>query len=230
VPLYIDWKKSAYIKDNKKYDYWVDATVTNSANYYEDYSVSNSATYSYEEYRSTIDFYPSIKHINHQGTANQTIFTENNSASVGVGIGRAVSVKLERVSFIAPKSNITKAEFLIAPTYGMTMNKDRPFMKVQIKPAKGKRKAKYTKVYYAEYDINKRSPIVFRNFLSYSTSEKFEGEAYLDNTFYVSKILEMNRKHFLGKMIDYDRLIYTMPYKNPMHFYVNILRENAIGR
>src|ERR1700730_10311196 len=30
VPIYIDWKKSSYVKNGEKLDYWKDRTTTNS--------------------------------------------------------------------------------------------------------------------------------------------------------------------------------------------------------
>lgn len=80
IPIYIDWKKSSYINNNMKYDYYIDRT--------EKKTTSVSAAY----IKST-----SIDWTN--------IFGPD---AIGATIGTEVSEKEERITFIPPKSYITR--------------------------------------------------------------------------------------------------------------------------
>lgn len=69
---------------------------------------------------------------------------------------------------------------------------------------------------------SKDTPVFFRNFFTYSTTEKFEKESYIDNGFYVSKIIQMKKKPFMGKaFIDpVEGYTYKFPFRNSLHYYV----------
>ena len=66
------------------------------------------------------------------------------------------------------------------------------------------------------------APVFFRNFFTYSTTENFDKESYIDNGFYVSRIIQMKRDVFLGKamMKPVEGYTYQFPFKNPLHYYV----------
>ena len=48
------------------------------------------------------------------------------------------------------------------------------------------------------------SPVRFRNFLTYSTTENFVAESYIDNAFYNSRIDELSLSDFQGRRY-YDK-------------------------
>ena len=184
VPLYIDWRKSSYIDNDVKLNYWEDVERTNSL--YASYYFYNSL------YRSRASL----------------------SAS------SSTMVKEERITFIPPKSKYSRSQFYILPWSFTVLNKNSPFLE---KPLREGTK-KTTKVYYKEFDKN-NTPRVFRNFLSFSLTEDFSNEFYVDNEFYISKILEMDRDNFYGKRARYTRPeegAEALPYKDNRYFYINV--------
>ena len=54
---------------------------------------------------------------------------------------------------------------------------------------------KKTKIYKESF-TKESSPHIFRNFLTFSYTENFEDEFYVDNEFYISDIREMDIRHF----------------------------------
>lgn len=88
TPIYIDWKKSSFISNGVKEDYWVDETITHSNSYH-------VGTYS-----SGYSYYGLL------------------GLSTGSATGTSRSVKPERVIFIAPHSNVVTAKFSLYPNPG----------------------------------------------------------------------------------------------------------------
>lgn len=175
-PIYVDWKKSSYIKNGTKNDYWKDAEIGSSV------SVSKA------EYVNG----------NVQGASKTS----------------SASVKLERITFIAPKSNYTQSMFSIGRKNGVTFSDTvSPIMLERID-----KKGKFTKG-KRELFSEQESPISFRVFLTLSTKENFEKEFYIDNGFYVSKITEMTGKQFATS----DE--YESPYYRQCRYYTFIKTE-----
>lgn len=156
VPLYIDWKKSSFIMNEFKNNYWDDVTeiktIGRSVNF------SNSANFS----------------------------------NFGLSHYYSISDKPERITFIPPATSIPQHKFLIYPNSSYSFNVN-PKVKEQ-NLGNGER----AKVYFETYDV-KNSPIKFRNFLTFSNSEKFETEFHIDNSFYVYQVNQFKRK-FLNKL------------------------------
>lgn len=92
-PIYIDWKKSSFILQGNKYDYWIDEVVTKSKAYYGGYQLSAlNRDYSWA------------------------------SAQIGISLGASASQRPERVTFIPPNSAITVAKFsLFQPSQYFSM-------------------------------------------------------------------------------------------------------------
>ncbi len=169
VPIYIDWKKSSFIKNNDKLNYWNDETLTKT--------VSKGGS------RSTVSY------------SGYSLLT-----SIG-GISNSTSVKPEQITFIAPKSTIYKIQFKLHP------EEDKRF-----------------RVDSIEYNES-NTPVFFRNFMTLSTSDKFEKEFYIDNGFYVSKISEMLASHFCGGALylidDNIKMMKSeTPFKRKSRFYI----------
>jgi len=93
-PIYIDWKNSSYIVNDRKLNYWIDETQTNQAGYYGAY------------------FY--------DGPLINPGFTVNE----GVQISTSSTVKPERITFIPPKSYSTRSQFYLLPLPYFKLDKD----------------------------------------------------------------------------------------------------------
>lgn len=204
-PLYIDWKKSSYIDNSVKLNYWVDEEKTKSLSAY--------GSYYYDG--------PLLK----PGYAIST---------AGVASISSI-VKEERITFIPPSSNYYRSQFYILPINFFKLDTKTDFDEV---PRKDKPKES-TKLYKATF-TKEESPLVFRNFLTFSFSEDFESEFYVDNEFYIQQVLEMDSRHFAqyklyetgkgkGLIRDEDgNPIFFSDFKNPISFYSKIPKEGSI--
>lgn len=200
-PLYIDWKKSSYIDNTVKLDYWID----------EEKSSSLSESYYY--------FGPILR----------PSFAVNSSVS----ISNTTKVKVERITFIPPKSNYYKSDFYILPINFFELNTTTEFEEV----SRNDKPKKETKVYYTSF-TKENSPLIFRNFLTFSLSEDFESEFYVDNEFYIQNILEMEEKHFEQFSYDEEKesfkrdengdIIMESDFKDPSLFYLRIPKTGSI--
>lgn len=101
------------------------------------------------------------------------------------------TVKPEKITFIPPKSNYTRSQFFLLPI---------PFLKIKNYPnikEMPKLNSENKIVKYQEKDFRKdETPLVFRNFLSLSYSENFDKEFYVDNEFYISKVIKVEKTQF----------------------------------
>lgn len=187
VPLYIDWKKSSFVKNGRKLNYWSDETVTHRK------SSRVGSVYSSNDYYSFL------------GISESIIIT------------RSRSVKPERITFLAPRSDLIKfSYFELYPFIGQKLKEDAPteFLKTgsASRPVSTK---------YKTFSLT-TSPLQFRNFLTISTTEQFNTEVYIDNGFYVSRITQMKHSQFMGKeIINHGGTTYEMPFKAPSLFYTD---------
>jgi len=85
IPIYIDWKKSSFISNSFKFDYWVDEERGITASYYGSY------------------FY------------NGPQVAPGYTVGGGVGVGSSSKVKIERITFIPPQSNYYRSQFYLLP-------------------------------------------------------------------------------------------------------------------
>ncbi|MEZ4908744.1 MAG: hypothetical protein R2771_14130 [Saprospiraceae bacterium] len=200
IPLYIDWKKSSYIDNTVKLDYWTDKEINLSTEIYSNYY-----------YRLPFSNMPTKKTI---------------------GTSVSALVKEERITFIPPKSKYERKKFYIFPYSSFELPKTTSPREVSMSENSNKK----TKIYENSY-TEKTSPIVFRNFITYSTSENFDKEFYIDCEFYISKIKEMDKRHFeqvkrdkIGRTIydDNDFPVLIQPFKNKTSFYVRIPQAESI--
>ena len=205
-PLYIDWKKSSYIDNSVKLNYWID-----------------------EEKKKSLEYYGSYYY---DGPLLKPGYAISNTGGVSV----SSTVKVERITFIPPSSNYYRSQFYILPINFFKLDTKTPFKEV---PRNDKPKKK-TKVYEKSYS-KENSPLVFRNFLSFSFSENFENEFYVDNEFYISDIKEMDKRHFeynkrdesvkLGKFYLTDEngnILKFSDFKKESSFYLYIPKERSI--
>lgn len=199
VPLYVDWKKSSFISNSLKMNYWNDETKGVSTNTYGGYVYKG----------------PLIK----PGFALGETF----------GVSATSIVKVERITFIPPKANYFRSQFYILPIkhpdlgsgliYNDVPRNDDTLIVTRI----------FKRIFSKE-----NSPLIFRNFLTYSFTEDFKVESYVDNEFFVNQITEMDKKHFeydfqmnsKKEYLDYavhmgDKLV-CIPYKKATSFFINI--------
>ena len=176
TPIYIDWKKSSFIQNSQKFDYWINQTITNSAGY-------------------SVGYY-----------RNSWLYQSTSATS-----------NPERILFLAPKSFIKAERFNICSGASL-LSKNSQMATISVPEHPGK----MIKIKHQDYELTS-SPLVFRNFITYSLTEKFENESYINNIFYVSKIYEMKRSEFLNKVIQVDRRTrFVSSFSNPSFFYVNL--------
>lgn len=205
-PLYVDWKKSSYIDNSVKLNYWVDEEKNKSLEYY--------GSYYYDG--------PLIK--------------PGYAVSRTGGASLSSSVKVERITFIPPKSNYYRSQFYIFPKAFFQLETNTPSRVVP----RNDDPRKDTRIYQKTYSIES-SPLIFRNFLTFSFNEDFRNEFYIDNEFYISAISEMDRRHFEyvkkdesaktgthylkdenGNMLKFSK------YKSAQSFYLHIPNEKSI--
>lgn len=183
-PLYISWKKSSYINNTIKRNYWED----------EEKSVSDSYT------RYNFDKSSERKITN--------------------------TIKPEKITFIPPKSNFIKNQFFISPmVFKFNYSNIRRTESLI-------RNNKTIEVKEKTYEKS-NTPLFFRNFLSLSYSENFNKEFYVDNEFYISKVIELNSKDFsayardpnrpnFSRTNEFGERIVFSPYKSGTKFYIRV--------
>lgn len=197
-PIYIDWKKSSYIDNSNKFDYWIDEEHIKSASYYGGY------------------FY--------DGPLIKPGYTINK----GIVTTTATKVKIERITFIPPQSNYYRSKFYLLPLTYFKLDTKTEYKEVN----RNDKPQKKTKVYETNYTKN-TSPLVFRNFLTFSLTEDFKEKFYVDNEFYLSNIKEMDySNHFKYEGTDENgRYTIVKPFKKKTSFYLYVPKnENLENR
>ncbi len=172
IPIYIDWKKSSYIDNSVKLNYWEDEENTLSAGI--------QSFYYYNGYYNEFSDYQ------HSGRSKT--------------ISKSSKTKEERITFIPPKSIYKRAQYHILPNDINTFGNNAPYKEV---PLNGNSKS-ITKFYEKKF-TKENTPLIYRNFLTSSLTEDFESEFYIDNEFYISKVLKMDKRHFYGKYYNSTR-------------------------
>jgi hypothetical protein len=200
VPIYIDLKKSSFIDDKVKLNYWSDMESTAFVQYFRAVS------------------YP-----------NQTLSKDRN-VTRGAQAGVSITTREERITFIPPSSTTTIAKYHILPVEAFRLSKKTKseVLSRSDNPRRG------TVVFYEEFNPT-NSPVIFRNFLTLSTSENFLSEFYVDNEFRLTKVYEMDKRHFQYTKLDenvksgrfflrdeYGNILTFSDYYMPSNFYLNI--------
>jgi hypothetical protein len=197
-PIYIDWKKSTFISNAFKSDYWFDKITIKSS-----FAISNS---SYSNIISTLSSFSSSNTnqnitINRDKTidsksqtntsSNGSIETSGNSNSLTQGWSHMSVSKQERITFLPPRTYIDKAMYKIHNNYygdwksGFT----------QISEALSS-DPKKTTIISTKTFTNSNTPLDFRNFLTLSFKEDFSTEFYIDNEFYIKEVTSMEKRQF----------------------------------
>lgn len=194
-PIYVDWKKSSYVRNDDKIDYYnenerITATTTTRGR-----SSSSSVT-------------------GQQGAFFGNTVSGAATYSKSESYTSGIKEKQERVTFIAPKSQYTRADFAIGRQNGVVFSDTLKSTTIERLDAKGK----YTRAFIEKFTLDE-SPIVFRVFLSLSTREDFASEFYIDNGFYVSRVMQINGKQFASNWE------YESPYFRETRYYTTLKTE-----
>lgn len=200
--IYLDWNKSHFIYNGISNDYWLDSQETNS--FYSSTSLTTSSTIG-----------DAIKNIysnsTHSTRRSSTITNHTRTTSVNTS-----SIRPKKIIHIPPNSSVVVSKFSIRKSLYFDCD-------FNLKTSK-------------KLDVNSRNftientPLEFRNYLTFSTSENFHNQFTVDNAFYIATVSFMQDKVFLGKSksrksCDIKGRITLIsskvrPYKNPTSFYL----------
>ena len=194
-PIYIDLKKSSFIANSYKYNYWSDKTESTTLSS----SISKSFTY-----RDSIEFPKVLGY-----------------STIGGSIGGSVTKtsKPERITFLPPKSYIERygKDDLLSDYYHFIDGDKNYTQKTDDLNIYDNHKTTITsKVFTRE-----SSPLDFRNFLQFSFKEDFSQEFFVDNEFFIKELIVMDSRHFsFNKIIKKTGEYYeVVPYKRGIDFY-----------
>lgn len=194
-PIYIDWKKSSLILNGLKLNYWSDDINT---------SVKTS-TISASTQTPFIYNGPIIRP-----------FAISYGAQTSLSVSEGVISKQERITFLPPKSNFFSSRHHIISSGFTDWGTD--YIKEEV-ARNGGPKSKMTTIFSKQF-TEQNSPVVFRNFLSLSTTESFDKEFYVDNAFHVKEVKSMEKKHFVvDSMTNYDTYVPVYMFNKGVDFY-----------
>ena len=192
-PIYIDWKKANYFANGNKNEYWNDAVISKSK------SISTS-----------------FASISKYGTS-----PISNVFGTSVGTSTTTTTREERITFVAPKTSITKSKFKILSTSKLDWNKDVD----KVETIRNDNPKKKTIVYVKKFSPQ-NSPLILRNFITFSLKEDFSSEFFIDHFFFVKEINNMDIRNFMeGTPADPNdknsQIVYNEFYRNGISFYID---------
>ena len=144
----------------------------------------------------------------------------NHSSIIALGSGVSVSfmnatkVREEKITFIPPKTSVSKNFNNLISNIYYEIDKDE----AQEKDIDG------AKVYELVFS----QEITFRNFITYSTTDKFDNEFYIDNGFKLIKVQTMKEKDFNGTIMSGAIVQNTYPFYRATRFYIDQLKRAKI--
>jgi hypothetical protein len=187
VPIYIDWKRSSFIAKGLSEPYYSDRTTTHINS-----SIHSTQTSTSDSYR----YY------------NETL-SSSLSTMVASFFGSMSIEREQPISFVPPHAYIIKiTSFRITP--GQHFNIVKENNETVVTPDKQK-----YKVWTVE--VGTKNPnVYFDNFLAFSTDENFSKKFYIDNKFYISKVITFNE-------------IYLHYYTNPTYYFIDNLSGTDLG-
>ncbi|MCX6210329.1 MAG: hypothetical protein NTZ59_12735 [Bacteroidetes bacterium] len=195
-PLYIDWKKSNYISNSKKFDYWADKET------------STRNTTNYEYYNKSLLSIPFLTNY------------------LNSSVSSSISVKPERITFIPPKAIIFKSDYFITNSNYNNWEKDFQSILVKDINPNLKKNLDQKSIAKSKKFTKENSPLTFRNFFTFSTKENFETEFYIDNNFFINEIMLFNRKDFGEVTIDKKNRVIDIFYFEDGKSFHKELKEN----
>ena len=190
-PIYIDWKKSSFIKNGVTFSYWDDVEIRKL----------NGVVVS--------------SRLNNASLENTLL--PFNSLSVGSDYYSSVEyiTKQERITFVPPKTSLIRDDYKIIR---MNLRINQSNQKVIAKEDTYSKKSNVI----TENFTKENSPLIFRNFITYSYNEEFNEEIRVDNLFYLNRVKKMRKREFQTRpKLDNKskEFISFYPYKNNRDFY-----------
>lgn len=151
------------------------------------------------------------------GRLYSTAISESSWSGIFRGNYSSQTIKPERITFLTPHSAITRLQNSLFPYSSWEISK--PYLKTTLK-----------KVYnlgtmpasYNTYETT-NTPLLFRNFLTISTTENFTTESYIDNGFYISTVYRVKTSDFQETPYyhkDTKKTEYTLTFLNAKWFYI----------
>lgn len=189
-PLYIDWNKSSLIVNSNKVAYWTDNVVTRSK--------AKADTRYYEVY----PYYPLSDYASY-------LLQRQYSLS------ESVTSRPERITVVPPQAQCFKVEFNLCD---FDIRPDPPYTEVTAERTRlgDFKNTDVTGTLTSKDYTADNSKLAFNNFLTLSFSENFTNEFYITNRFYASKVVEMYKKFYMGKLV--NSYTYQYPFISPTKF------------
>jgi len=172
--LFIDWKNSAFIINDRKMDYWIDQITTSNS------KISKSSSVSWIS-PNVFDW-------------NYILHTNRTSAYLEEGS----MVKEERITSLPPHAYVGVNKYRLREDIWKFAGPNSRIVMVSRNDKEGT-----AKVTEEDFEKS-TSPLRFRNFLALSYSDKMDKIFYVDNAFWVSKVREMEYQQYRGKIIGKD--------------------------
>ncbi len=170
-PIYIDWKKSVYIHNQWKNDYWVEKTTSESFTI----PIGDENSRSFKNVMSTV--------------VSERITFVPPDCYVSVPVTFEILNHLNRKQQL---HNYRESK-VVAISDNLRWDENSKKEVIQKADNKGSFRA-FTLTYNKE-----NSPYRFRNFITYSFDEKFATEKSFDNEFYVKRFVQMRSMQFFGR-------------------------------
>ena len=226
-PIYIDWKKSTFISNSFKSNYWTDKTIVNTAWGASSSGYSTAITSLSEASKITsnqqIQLYRNgliESNTQTKGTTNATIESSRSSYVNTEGWSHTSVSKQERITFIPPRTYVTNSvAFKIKTDYyrdwksGFTQTTEPLFTDT-----------KKTTVISSKVFTKSNTPLDFRNFITLSFKEDFTNEFFIDNEFFIKEIIALDRRQFFIYKMDKSNNTISQEispkYRNGVDFYL----------
>lgn len=151
------------------------------------------------------------------GRLYSTAISESSWAGIFRGSYSSQTIKPERITFLTPHSAITRLQNSLFNYSSWEISK--PYLKTTLKKAYdlGTMSASYN-----SYETT-NTPLLFRNFLTISTTENFTTESYIDNGFYIANVYKVKTRDFQETPY-YNKATkkteYILTFSNAKWFYI----------
>ena len=203
--MYIDWKKSTYISNGIKHNYYEDRIDVKS-------NWSNTTLGYFNSFSSITGFMSC-------GFMDQSINSIGTSEVHSSGVAKTSVTKQERITFIPPRTHFDKYSYEIANSYYKGWKSGGY---TQVKEPRSD-KPKCVAVVSSKTFTQASTPLDFRNFLTFSFKEDFSTEFSIDNEFFVKEVLAMDKRHFfICKKVDFELICDSIfpKYQKGKDFYI----------
>ena len=141
-------------------------------------------------------------------------------------MGEKEKKKVETITEVKAKGFYMSLRYHLTSTYTYKFDDNA----VPVTETRSDNSRETTDIFEVVFDSVK-SPLKFSSKITYSTTKDFIKESSITNSFWISKIREMDAKHFMGEKIGKTPEgfpIYKYPSRRSTHFYVEIEKKNSI--